>query len=347
MESVFSKAAEIYGFDYGFDPSMSNGEGDTFSEFNGGDSSFRVTDVRIGISPRFANGSRFLDEPVDDYAFMSVLVAIPHEYQHIEQILVDSRSDGFPSPVLYANQLSQIGNPSFYFQNYSRNPCEIDAQFGGIHGTYRYLVSKAGVVEADRLVLLYQNRRQLELRNAHERDLENVERMKIEGSEEWKSVYVCPLDFIDAGRDYSSVRGIFSSYKRVFLRSVHSTRLYDLDLANGDLAVRRMADLGDVGGICMKKLLAERDGFRQDVMVASLLFDQEYQAKYVLPEIEKRTGLKLLRSDAFRPAGLPERIRSVVPTRNPSYDVESRFGRVLEGKAIQGPEDGLGGNWPR
>ena len=62
MESVFSKAAEIYGFDYGFDPSMSNGEGDTFSEFNGGDSSFRVTDVRIGISPRFANGSRFLDK---------------------------------------------------------------------------------------------------------------------------------------------------------------------------------------------------------------------------------------------------------------------------------------------
>lgn len=325
LSSRFSLLAEKKNFVYGFSEDYGPGIGDIRAGLCD-DGTEDIEFVKIGIFEQFLVDGPLCDEPADAYHFVTMLTAISHEYQHLSQYLLDHHTREFPGPQLYANSLAHSGNCKYYYANYSCNPREIDAQFRGVFEVYGFLKTIVSDEEANQLVCMYQNRRQAEFREQQKKDLAYQRELRDAGDPSWADVDIVPLDFIDRERDYTSVNEIFIAYKRAFLKSIRASRAYDFEHAQQDVAANIFAKYK----VYRDAFRREKDGFQQDKMLASLNFTQDYQRDYILPAIQKETGLDLSIACVFRNTNRVQRIVSSVKTRNAAYDAESRFGNILE-----------------
>ena len=321
-------------FSFDFVDYLPGGAGRTRFHF-GKDGKEYVDFAHIGIFDDFSvmeGGNPVRDAPVDEYKFVSMLVAVSHEYQHVYHCIVDHHRGDFPSPYIYVSDLARYDNESYGDENYSQDPCEIDSQFRGLFEIHQFLCaivddSSEDYPEADRLICMYQNRRQRELREQHGKDVEHNEevRRKMDAgeplSEDDAIVPVTPLDFLDAKKDFTSVDDIFSAYRKAFLDSLHSQRTYAFQDAYGDVAADVFRRRPDVGRL----VLREKDGFRQNKMIASFS-----QPAYRLARIKRETGMDLPPAATLHNTWFGQRIKSKHAARDATYDAKSRFGNILE-----------------
>ena len=199
---------------------------------------------------------------IDD--FVSMVVVMFHEYQHVKHYLVDINEKHDMGKFLeYA---SQQGNNRYYIQNYFLWSTDAECQYRGLFDAYRWFEGICGD-EAEGLILRYQSRRFGALRESQD-----------------DGISADQNDFIPAPEegDYQNINDLFEAYERRCRELVHSHKTYDC------VAGR---DSGDVAGMFFwgwnpdvypehkdefrRKNLCdmfnkEHDGMRQAKMIASM-----------------------------------------------------------------------------
>ena len=129
------------------DKDMLIGDGTTCVDFS------EPLHVMIGIAQKYPKHKAM--NMISNYDAVAGIVAIYHEFQHVEQ-QIHPEDKNIVKSFIVANYEPQYDPPS---SNYWRMPHEIDAEYTGILNAHAYLISKFGQEKADTAILDYVNER--------------------------------------------------------------------------------------------------------------------------------------------------------------------------------------------
>lgn len=262
------------------------------------------------------------DDPVDARDFVAVLIGIMHERAHVDQADMVRTPDGALAKVMAMNGFACHGNPSYYRKNYYMQPAEIAADYVAVCKTRAAMGAIGGISpeEADRYVLDYQ-----EWRNAG-----------------WKDFAEPPK----SGR-FASVDDLEAELGNRFMASIHKKRTYDQTAfyALKDSASQQLA--GDP--VLAAKLSAERDGFEQDRIMASLYLEraaERFGGKEGKAEVLDRMleglkfglGMDMDRASVKKKPFLDRLFGKAPKKGDPAYLAEQAFGELVE-MAHEGASD--------
>lgn len=115
----------------------------------------------INMSPRIEVGIGSPYKLSSDRNFTIALVTLFHENRHVDQILSGYTEKAYEKTedkqYMAISHLSTHNNDTYYRINYSKNPCEIMAEYYGIVNAYMYLYKNFNNVNCEDILLDYVN----------------------------------------------------------------------------------------------------------------------------------------------------------------------------------------------
>lgn len=232
-----------------------------------------VTFVTVGIRER-------QDVEIDDdMFFMMGLVSCYHEIEHVIQILNYQHCSGDFAQMLTVNNIACGTNKSFYEDNYSRNPRELDAQLYGIYAAYIFCCYHFGTAGAERLMCHYAN---------------TCAKMKM------------PVMFPSPKGNYTSAHEVFQvlNVKLQESLTVHREFHFKKMLAHSkeNFAVDFLKNAKVMGRYpYADQIRNTQDGFEQEKMIAAISLEhslmQSQKQRWL--DLESLKGLDLNRSSLF------------------------------------------------
>ncbi len=324
---------------------------------------FDVTCVNVYVPDAFSmkylkSHPERCNENANILSFVSSLVAIAHERQHLKHYEVDIGADY--DMFVFSDYAAQSGNPSYYLQNYFSWFTEADAQYRGLYEAYKWIgmtFDKDSPVSdkkypsvADELILKYQVNRFDDLRSYNEDGTRGLRQ-----------------DFVPVPKsgNYESVQELFKAYDTACRRLLHTRMEYDYGegLAHGDEFAIFLYGPDDKS---FRKQYYEvfaksSDGFRQNLMAACtnyILRRESYLAQEarargevahtpIRDRIMEHFGVDLGANQPFRTRPVLESVKdkakeAIHNARN--RDIDRRFGNILdntsrEDRGPPGPKD--------
>ena len=224
-------------FPVGFDKNLNDSDANGSTEYD---------DLGIYVKKLSVNHAKslYLGRPnafADDFDFINTAVSIYHEKQHVNQLQKDANAiNNSVGTKLTVHHFAKLNNQATCYRNYHWDPMEIDACGVGLYECYQDLSDVLGEPEANRLCCLYEN---------------HCIQAGIHLCLEKKPKF-----------QYTDVQDIFRDYEAAFQKSLHRQRIYILDVSE------------EIGCHCSRferdrqMLSKEKDGYKQDLMMASVHF---------------------------------------------------------------------------
>lgn len=255
-----------------------------------------VTSLQVGIKELIPTDKN-RNMPVNEYDFMSCLVGVYHERQHLQHYNDYFHRNDEISRSLAINYFATIENEVYYFKNYRINPREIDAEFAGLIGAHSFCEAAFGKEEAERLICLYVNT----------------------GIRHGDKAFIK----FQHGKPYVTTDSIYDEMSNALNRSIYAHRTYNLKLAMRNASKNVNARLLHQNGdkYYYQILKKEPNGYLQDQMMAALFFyqgkyyKQNDYYKYYQMRFESIQDLDLRPETVFQPQSHKERVRSYLDVR--------------------------------
>lgn len=301
--------------------------GDTIRCVSDFSSPCRVRCCLVGNDDDFVLSDRAAD-PVDVFRFVSVLVAINHERQHLIQETLDCHTSSSVGKIMASSLFACGFSDLYHWNNYDNLPQEVDAQGVALYNTYLDLESLCGDVRANEYLCFYQNER-IRLGSGNDEpdrsdgrsglsDIGDIDTIRF--SESDKPDFVAGSGF----GLYAYWQDIVHDFEDEFRACVHKRRAYDMDLGRSihdELAVMLDHDKG-----FKRRFEYEKDGFDQDLLVASSYFSLHFSGDYyesVVQYVNNKVGL-VFKSDSIPVRNRLQQAIRRVPTFDASYSIEDR-----------------------
>lgn len=244
----------------------------------------RVSDSLIKVELGLREFAAKDDKPADVYDFVGSLVTMYNEKEHVDQFIRYYKSKNLLDRFMCVSYCACYLNDDYYRQNYFTNPCEVNAQEHGIVGAYDILCQFCTKYVANMLICEYQNRRSA---TGH--------------------------DFLLScnGRLHRNVFYIINDFDSLYVDSLHSTRKYDIDQNSDDVALDKSKWSVKVGDY-LQQFLAETDGFKQDLMIASMSMGDNIIFRQAKRHMKSIAGISFRSSVVFKTFGFVSVLKNKV-----------------------------------